>query len=198
MQLTLASGGPPALDTTFQRAQRTQLSAKAWLEVVPSWLSGSTALFDELHDSMRWRGQRRQMYDRIVDVPRLMARPPDDGPEPVLVARAAAALSRRYGVHFDSRAFALYRDGRDSVAWHGDRLGDLRANSVVAILSVGGRRKFQLRPAGGGRSKTLPLSTGDLVVLGGDAQETWEHTVPKQPWAAPRIAVMFRHSARLS
>lgn len=197
MQLTLGGGGPPAVDGCFYRAVRSQLSPGAWLEVVPGWMSGSMSVFDEIRRSMRWSQHRRQMYDRMVDVPRLTASPPKDGPEPPILARAASALGQRYGIVFDHRSFALYRDGRDSVAWHGDRLGDRRHNSVVAILSLGGCRRFQLRPARGGRSRTIELSGGDLVVMGGDAQETWEHSVPKVAWAAPRIAVMFRHSQPL-
>ena len=86
----------------------------------------------------------------------------------------------------------LYRDGNDSVAWHGDRIGRKHADTVVAILSLGSTRRFLLRPDGGGPSIRYELAPGDLIVLGGTCQKTWEHCVPKRAWAGPRISVMFR------
>src|ERR687891_1000781 len=80
----------------------------------------------------------------------------------------------------------------DSVAWHGDRVARHRAETVVAILSLGSPRRFLLRPKGGGRSLRFEPAGGDLLVLGGTCQRTWEHTVPKRAQAGPRISVMFR------
>ena len=75
----------------------------------------------------------------------------------------------------------LYRDGRDSVAWHGDRVGPRGHETVVAILSLGSPRRFLLRPRGGGPSLRLTPAAGDLLVLGGTCQRTWQHCVPKVP-----------------
>lgn len=88
----------------------------------------------------------------------------------------------------------FYRDGRDSVAWHGDRIGRGRSHdTIVAIVSFGSARKLLLRPKGGGETLTHRLGHGDLLVMGGSCQRTWEHAVPKttRP-VGPRISVQFR------
>ena len=86
-----------------------------------------------------------------------------------------------------------YRDGRDSVAWHGDTIGRGRAEyTMVAIVSVGDPRRLLLRPRGGGSSIALTMGHGDLVVMGGSCQRTWEHAVPKVAHSGPRLSVQFR------
>ena len=105
------------------------------------------------------------------------------------------ALSQRYGVAFDSVGLNLYRDGRDSVAWHRDRIAKDIDDPLVAIVSVGEPRRFLLRPVTGGHSRALLLGRGDLLVTGGTCQRTWQHTVPKVAKAGPRISITFRHGA---
>lgn len=88
----------------------------------------------------------------------------------------------------------LYRNGRDSVAWHGDTIGrGSTHDSAVAILSLGSPRALLLRPRGGGPTLPHELGHGDLVVMGGSCQRTWEHAVPKtvRP-TGPRISVQYR------
>jgi alkylated DNA repair dioxygenase AlkB len=104
----------------------------------------------------------------------------------------ARCLGRRYGVRLPAISANLYRDGRDSVAWHGDRIGRVRSDAVVAIVSLGSTRTLLLRPEGGGASIALPMQSGDLVVQGGSCQRTYQHCVPKRARAGPRISVMFR------
>ncbi len=106
--------------------------------------------------------------------------------------RMASCLGHRYGVRLPSISANLYRDGNDSVAWHGDRIGRVRADAVVAIVSLGATRTLLLRPDGGGPSLSFPLHSGDLLVQGGTCQRTFEHCVPKRAHAGPRISVMFR------
>ncbi|MEU1280182.1 alpha-ketoglutarate-dependent dioxygenase AlkB [Streptomyces sp. NPDC005805] len=180
--------------------RRTVLGAGAWLDVLPGWLSGADALFAALEAEVPWRAERRRMYERTVDVPRLLAYygAGDPLPHPVL-DEARDALSRHYaeelGEPFVTAGLCYYRDGRDSVAWHGDRSGrGAREDTMVAILSVGAPRDLVLRPAGGGGpSVRRALGHGDLVVMGGSCQRTWEHAVPKtaRP-AGPRISVQYR------
>jgi alkylated DNA repair dioxygenase AlkB len=78
------------------------------------------------------------------------------------------------------------------VAWHGDTVARELPNALVATVSVGAPRRFSLRPKGGGRSLSLSLGWGDLLVMGGTIQRTWQHSVPKTASAAPRISIMFR------
>ena len=194
-QASLFGFGNPKLDPSLAGARRSRLDAGAWIDHLPGWLEGHEALFDALRTTTRWQHQRRRMYERIVDVPRLVATIPDDGPGHPVLAEASDALSRRYGLALDRISLAYYRDGRDSVAWHGDRLGRLVDDTVVAILSVGAPRRFLLRPAAGGASRAFDLGWGDLLVMGGSCQRTWQHAVPKAARAGPRMSIQFRQSA---
>jgi alkylated DNA repair dioxygenase AlkB len=191
-QASLFGAGEPRLEVGFGAARRVRLDAGAWIEHIPGWLEGHEALFETLRDTTAWRHQRRRMYERVVDVPRLVASLPDDGPGHPILGQASAALSERYGLDLSAISLAYYRDGRDSVAWHGDRLGRLVDDTVVAILSVGSPRRFLLRPASGGPSRGYDVGWGDLLVMGGSCQRTWQHAVPKVTSAAPRISVQFR------
>ncbi|MGV9319092.1 alpha-ketoglutarate-dependent dioxygenase AlkB [Streptomyces sp. NPDC003660] len=180
--------------------RRTVLGSGAWIDVLPGWLSGADALFEQLAAEVPWRAEQRRMYDNVVSVPRLLAfyREREPLPHPVL-DEAREALSAHYapelGEPFITAGLCHYRDGRDSVAWHGDRSGrGSREDTMVAILSVGAPRDLLLRPAGGGPvAVRRPLGHGDLIVMGGSCQRTWEHCVPKSARAAgPRISVQFR------
>ncbi|MFD8674963.1 alpha-ketoglutarate-dependent dioxygenase AlkB [Streptomyces seoulensis] len=179
---------------------RTTLGSGAWIDVLPGWLSGADALFEHLAAEVPWRAEQRRMYDNVVSVPRLLSfyRSRDPLPHPVL-DEAREALSAHYGPElgepFVTAGLCYYRDGRDSVAWHGDRIGrGSREDTMVAILSVGAPRDLLLRPAGGGAvAVRRPLGHGDLIVMGGSCQRTWEHCVPKSVRAAgPRISIQFR------
>jgi alkylated DNA repair dioxygenase AlkB len=178
---------------------RTELGRGAWIDVLPGWLEGSDVLFEQLATEVPWRAERRTMYDHVVDVPRLLAfyGAGDPLPHPVL-DEARDALCAHYagelGEPFTTAGLCHYRDGRDSVAWHGDRIGrGAREDTMVAILSVGSPRDLLLRPMRGGDTVRRPLGHGDLIVMGGSCQRTWEHAVPKTTRAAgPRISVQFR------
>lgn len=178
---------------------RTHLGLGAWIDVLPGWLGGSDILFEQLAAEVPWRAERRKMYDQVVDVPRLLAfyGAGDTLPHPVL-DEAREVLSAHYadelGEPFTTAGLCYYRDGRDSVAWHGDRIGrGAREDTMVAILSVGTPRDLLLRPMGGGESVRRPLGHGDLIVMGGSCQRTWEHAVPKTAKAVgPRISIQYR------
>ncbi len=179
--------------------RRTVLGNAAWIDVRPSWVARADALFDRLVHVVHWRAEKRHMYDRIVDVPRLLCFYAEDQPlpDPVL-HEARQALCEHYGQElgepFATAGLCLYRDGRDSVAWHGDTIGRGRTeDTMVAIVSVGAPRALLLRPRGGGPTRRHDLGHGDLLVMGGSCQRTWEHAIPKTARAAgPRISIQFR------
>ncbi|HEY0486053.1 MAG TPA: alpha-ketoglutarate-dependent dioxygenase AlkB [Mycobacteriales bacterium] len=184
---------------SLDRVERTVLTRGAWIDVLPGWLSGADALFARLATAVPWRAERRPMYDRVVAVPRLLSFYPEGAPlpDPVL-AEARAALNAHYaaelGEPFRTAGLCHYRDGRDSVAWHGDTIGrGGTEDTMVAILSVGAPRPLLLRPRGGGDSLRYALGHGDLIVMGGSCQRTWEHAIPKtvRP-VGPRISIQFR------
>jgi alkylated DNA repair dioxygenase AlkB len=189
-QPSLLAIDEPDFDPALTGARRRFLGQGAWVDTVPGWASGADTLFDQVLESAQWKAYERPMYERIVDVPRLSATEWHERPR--LLDRMARCLGRRYGVELPSISANLYRDGHDSVAWHGDRIGRVRSDAVVAILSLGSDRTLLLRPNGGGPSITFAMHSGDLVVQGGTCQRTFEHCVPKRAHAGPRISVMFR------
>ena len=182
----------PVFDPALTGVRRLDLGRGAWLDLMPGWLSGHASILEVIWSTTRWQALRRRMYERIVDVPRLVATLPEDGPSHPILAEMAAALTRRYGRPVDRISLAAYRDGRDSVAFHGDRLGRAAGDAIVAIVSLGERRRFLLRPAAGGASRAYDPGEGDLMVMGGTCQRTWQHGVPKVARAGLRVSVQFR------
>jgi alkylated DNA repair dioxygenase AlkB len=179
--------------------RRTELAAGAWVDVRPGWVTGATDLFTELAETVPWVAERRQMYDRVVDVPRLLSFYDERAPLPhPVLTDARTALSEHYaaelGEPFRTAGLCYYRDGRDSVAWHGDTIGrGATEDTMIAIVSVGAPRALLLRPRGGGETVRHVLGHGDLIVMGGSCQRTWEHAIPKtaKP-VGPRVSIQFR------
>lgn len=189
----------------FEHAERRTLGNGAWLDVRSGWLTDADTLFDELRERIPWRAERRQMYDRVLDVPRLLSfhnLVEDEAPHPRL-KQMRRRLNDTYGGElgepFTTAGLCLYRDGNDSVAWHGDNIGrSSREDTMVAIVGLGATRVFALRPRGGGPSLRIHHHHGDLLVMGGSCQRTWEHAIPKttRP-TGPRISIQFRpHDVR--
>jgi alkylated DNA repair dioxygenase AlkB len=196
MQSSLFDLDPLTFDRTFSRLERIHLDERAWIDVVPGWVSGSDALFRTLAETLPWAQRTRFLYEQHRVEPRLTAGWQASRGTPLaspILEEMRTALSERYGVQFDSAGFNFYRDGQDSVAWHRDKIPQSIHQPVVALVSLGEPRRFLLRPRGGGRSRPFPLGHGDLLVTGGDTQRTWEHAVPKVAHAGPRISVAFRH-----
>jgi alkylated DNA repair dioxygenase AlkB len=193
-QLELFGHSEPEFDASFATAQRLALAPDAWVEFVPGWLRGHQALFDTLLATIHFRAEQRLMYDRVVDVPRLYATLDEDGPRPRIVSAMQRVLSLRYGEQFERVSLGYYRSGRDSVAFHGDRIARVLPSALVATVSVGAARRFLLRPISGGPSLSFALGRGDLLVMGGSCQRTWQHAIPKSRsvGSQERIAIMFR------
>jgi alkylated DNA repair dioxygenase AlkB len=197
-QTSLLGAGAVGIDWRFATLERRELAGGAWVDHAPGWLSGADEVFAALLRTVPWQQHDRWMYDRRVTEPRLTVRydlEAEAPPHPVL-AEAAAALGERYGVEFVALGCNLYRDGRDSVAWHGDRIARDLPEATIAIISLGEIRPFKLRPkrTGGGKAITYRPGPGDLLVLGGSCQRTWQHAVPKVRRAGPRISVQLRHA----
>jgi alkylated DNA repair dioxygenase AlkB len=171
VQLSLLGRESPSLAPTPRKLMRTELDACCWVEQEPGFVEGHVQLFAELETCVAFREERRMMYEREVDVPRLVAHATIDA-HPLLAA-IAARLRARYAAPITELGLALYRHGQDSVAWHRDRMR---------------------RDVGGGASRSFQVGLGDLFVMGGYCQRDWEHHIPKVSHAAPRMSLMFRHA----
>jgi alkylated DNA repair dioxygenase AlkB len=196
-QTTLFAAAPAA-GLACDRIERTPLTEGAWIDIARGWLPDADEVFDRLVGEVPWRAERRTMYDRVVDVPRLVHTYMigEALPHPRL-DQARDVLSEHYadelGEPFRTAGCCYYRDGRDSVAWHGDTIGrGSTQDTMVAIISLGDPRRLCLRPRSGGESIAVEMGHGDLVVMGGSCQRTWEHAVPKVASAGPRISVQLR------
>jgi alkylated DNA repair dioxygenase AlkB len=196
-QPSLFAQGQPSPDAGFSGLTRHRLDDTAWVDHVAGWLGGADGLFEELMTSAPWESTTQELYGKIVVTPRLVARwpaPADLAQLPPVIARMRDLLGERYEREFDSVGANLYRDGRDSVAWHGDHIPRRIVDPIVATVSLGHPRRFLMRPRQGRTELSLALGMGDLVVMGGSSQRTWLHAVPKVANAGPRISVAYRHS----
>jgi alkylated DNA repair dioxygenase AlkB len=194
-QLGLFGREEPEFDGEFRALRRIELGDGAWLDFAPGWLLGHAKLFETLLATLRFQSSSRKMYDREVEVPRVHAALPQDGPVPAVVRRIQAALSRRYAETFERLSVALYRDGHDSVAFHGDYVARKLPEALVASVSLGEPRRFLVRKTDATSrtaSTALSLGSGDLLVMGGTTQRTHQHAIPKAARAGPRMALMFR------
>jgi alkylated DNA repair dioxygenase AlkB len=211
---------PPAVE-------RVQLDEHSWVDIVRAMLPDPCGVFEDLRDRTTWEQGRVFRYERWIDEPRLgsfkryerlgaVPQPPQPPQPPPTDLDASeqplhdvrAWVSRRYGVHFDGHALALYRDGRDSVAWHRDRELKWLDETVIAVLSLGSQRPWLMRPLTGRRGDTgddahdmsdvidIHPAGGDLLVMGGRCQAAWLHCVPKLSTAGPRISVQWRWTSR--
>jgi alkylated DNA repair dioxygenase AlkB len=188
-------GDGPRADPGFV-ASRRRLDDGAWIDHVPGWLEGSDALLATCVDVLPWAQRDERIQGELVPQPRLTARLHlgDLPPQLAVLDDLGEALSQRYGVRFRTVGANLYRDGRDSVAWHGDRVLRERLTATVATVSLGHPRTFRLRPRDGGASIGMLLGRGDLLVMGGTCQRTWKHAVPKVACAGARVSLAFRHA----
>lgn len=192
--LDLAGASEP-FDLQFRQTERVEPGQDAWIDRQVGWVSRPDELFMSLLETLDWQDGVERIRGAEVARPRQVANfstastPPSLG----VIDDMAAALSDRYQAKLDRITCNLYRDGHDSVAWHGDRIARELPEATVAIVSLGDGRPFRVRPKGGGRSIGWPAGRGDLIVMGGSCQRTFDHSVPKVASAGPRISVMFRH-----
>ena len=151
--------------------------------------------FEALRDSLAWKSERRPMYDRIVDVPRLTAGfvLADPGLSPVL-HEACDCIRGHVDAPFTHVGLNFYRDGRDSVAPHNDKLHSLASGHPIALLSLGATRRMDIRDKQPPRTtRRVPLEPGSLLLMSHASQHHYEHGIPKTREAVgPRISVVFR------
>ena len=148
----LEDGCAPTFERGYERLYRHELGEDAWVDVVPGWVTGSDALFGAVLAAGTWGQPSMMMYDERVTQPRLSTSwGLGDLPADLSLLRAmGASLSARYRTALTRISANLYRDGRDSVAWHGDRIARDLPTATIAVVSLGHRRTFRLRPRAGG------------------------------------------------
>ena len=144
---------------------------------------------------LQWSAMRRQMYDREVDVPRLLFhRRLDDPACPALLREILDTVQAKVPAPYTAAGLNLYRDGGDSVAMHGDKLHTLVRGHPIAIVSLGAPRRMNIRARSGSRQRyALDLAPGSLLAMSHASQVTHEHGIPKttRP-VGPRMSVVFR------
>lgn len=194
-----ASTGELGVAELGAAVERRPLSDGAWVDLRPGFITAADELFDVLAGAVPWHEEQTHIYDRTVRVPRLLAGYAEREalPHPVLdEARSALSLhyAKELGEPFVSVGLCLYRDGNDSVAYHGDRIArESPRDTMVAIVSLGAARPFGLRPKSGGSGLKLQVGHGDLLVMGGSCQRTWLHAIPKTARClGARISIQFR------
>ena len=192
--MTLFGHGEPSVASGWA-PERIELDPCCWVDHVPGFLTGADQLLADLEIHMEWFRGKRLMYGQWHQEPRRTsteARSQSD--EPFAIDDIRRELSQHYDMSFQGLFCNYYETGRDSVAWHADRIGRTEVDPLVAIISLGGPRTFRMRPQTGGPSWSISLESGDLLVMGGATQHHWEHAIPKVAHAAPRMSVTMRAS----
>src|SRR5207342_3170332 len=183
----------------FSPAERVLIEdAQGGCRYVPAFIDAARAdaWFAALCDGVGWRQQRRPMYDRVVDVPRLTSGYPLDGSEtlPAALADANARVSGELGVVFTHVGLNYYRDGHDSVAPHNDKLTTLIDGQPIALVSLGSPRRMEIRAKAPLRGVVrIDLEPGSLLVMSHAMQSHYDHGIPKSKHpVGPRISLAFR------
>ena len=198
--------GPSSTVDRSVAFERTWLDDRSWLDVARGFVTEADPLYDHLVATVDFQESRVYRYDHWQSEPRLGAwMTPATAPHPVL-AEVQRTLQHQYGVRFDGAGLAWYRDGRDSIAMHRDRDLKWLDETIIALLVLGDRRPFPIRPLAakyrhewvddGGMDDLLP-GHGDLLVMGGATQTGWQHGVPKvDARVGGRISVQWRWTSR--
>ena len=197
LQRTLLGGGEPRVDA-HARVERIELDDASWIDVARGWLLGADTLLDvaDRHASTGSRaGGACTTACSTTRASRTGTARGDPLPHPAL-DDDRRALDAQLGVRLSGPACNYYRDGNDSVAWHADRELRELTDTRIAIVTLGARRPFLIRPKGGGKSRDLAPASGDLLVMGGACQMDWEHAVPKTESSGPRISCSWRWTNR--
>jgi len=186
----------PTFDASSGSLERVALDDTAWIDIVAGWVSSSDLLFEQLRTSLPWARRERWIYDQRVLEPRLTARWTLDSGEalhPPILERMRQALGANYGVTFEAIGFNFYRDGRDSVAWHRDKIRREVVRPIVPLVALGDRRRLLFRPRGGGPSRAFAIGRGDLLGTVCSQVRWVSHPVTKVARSGPRISIAFRY-----
>lgn len=154
----------------------------------------AAALFGHLQQTLKFEQETMWMYDKTVDVPRLIARFKPGEPQPEELEAVRSRVEELLRVRFNSLSVQYYRNGADSVAWHNDHRDELIDLPTIALVSLGAAREMLVRPKEPPRrSVRIDLEPGSVLAMSGRSQEFWEHTIPKVKRAVgPRISIALR------
>jgi alkylated DNA repair dioxygenase AlkB len=179
-----------------------------WLLFDPEFLSKKEAdsLFNRLNSSLPWQQGKVTLFGKTYATPRLESLHVIEGktyhysgntlishPFTQDLEDIKNKIERVSGESFNCVLANLYRDGKDSNGWHADNEKELGINPVIASISLGAERRFDLKHTASGVSKQLILPHGSLLIMGGAIQHHWKHCIAKSMKVlVPRINLTFR------
>lgn len=187
-----------------------EFSPAGWVRFWPNFLSPEKAeqVFEQLTESLHWEQHAIRMFGRLVNQPRLTAFYGERGVSYRYSGLQFSAIEWVGPMHelacqiaeltehqFNSVLCNLYRDGQDSMGWHADDEPELGTNPVIASVSLGACRQFDFKPKEGviGTKRSIWLTSGSCLLMGGDLQHHWLHQIPKTKRInEPRINLTFR------
>ena len=179
-----------------------------WFIFEPNFLSEvrKNQLFKELHESLAWKGGEIKLFGKQHAIPRKEVYFSDNQKEYAYAGKKMkisewnssvnilkTELNKRFNQDFNACLCNLYQDGKDSNGWHADNEKELGLNPVIASVSLGATRKFSVKHNQTKQKFDFQLNSGSLLIMGGEMQHFYKHTVPKQLKVnAPRINLTFR------
>lgn len=166
----------------------------------------SLRLFDELHDQLEWQQGKIKLFGKEYSTPRLEAfyaepnknygysgQQMTTNPMNPTLLTILATIENSTGYSFNSVLCNLYRDGSDSNGWHADNEPELGKDPIIASLSLGAIRRFDLKHNSSNETIKFNLNLGSILIMGGSIQHNWKHQIAKtKKVLSPRINLTFR------
>ena len=187
----------PSFDLFASEMIQIVEDAEGGIRYWPNFVDNATAAswFEALQMKADWSHHQRPMYDRIVDVPRLLASYRINAfPSELPLRDMLNAIQAQVPAPYNGVGLNLYRDGNDSVAMHNDKLHTLMPSHPIALASLGDTRRMLIRAKSNNRATVaVDLEPGSLFCMSYASQISHEHGIPKtRKLHGPRISAVFR------
>lgn len=180
-----------------------------WIIYVPNFYAKEIAdqLFNLFYQTINWQQGEIKLFGKKHLTPRLEAFYAEENKsygysgQRLVTSSFTKELTQikenielTFSIQLNSVLINLYRDGNDSNGWHADDEPELGINPIIASLSLGATRRFDLRHTSTKEKLSLELEPGSLLIMGGELQHYWKHQLAKTKKVnAPRINLTFRY-----